>query len=147
MLRGEIDKDWRIPKVVTPGYDFAGIVYALPEGDEATPTLGFSLGDEVFGVNWGNGRHDDPAVAEGPIAGTLSEFCMVPLNRLSRKPLGLSFDEAASIAMAGCTAYQCVSECAQLVHEQGVGQRVLILGGDTPIGTIAIQLAKKAGAW
>ena len=127
---------WNVRLPINPGFDFSGIISVLPEGD----TLGFEVGDEVFGVNWGSGHHDDPDL---PLAGTFSEYCLVPLNRLSRKPAGLSFDEAAALPMAGCTAYQCLYECGQVAE----GQRVLILGGDTAVGSIAIGLAKKAGAW
>ena len=68
---------------------------------------------------------------------------MVPLSRLSRKPRVISFDDAAAIATAGCTAYQCVSEVADVK----TGQRVLVLGGDTAVGSMFIELAKMAGAW
>ena len=143
LIAGTINGAWRIPSPLTPGYDFAGVIAALPDGD----TLGFSLGDAVFGVNWGDGRHDDPTAPNGPIAGTLAEYCLVPLNRLSRKQTELSFDEAAAISMAGCTVYQCLYECAQLLDYLGVEQRVLILGGDTAVGIFSIQMAKNVGAW
>ena len=94
--------------------------------------MGYAPGDCVFGVSW--------TAVDVP---TFSEYCLVPLSRLSHKPAGLSFDEAAALPMAGCTAYQCLFECAQVAE----GQRVLILGGDTAVGSIAITLAKNAGAW
>ena len=124
---------------MTPGYDFSGQIYSLPQGENSK---GFAVGDEVFGVNWGPGRHDDPSQPDLPLAGTFSEYCLVPLSRLSRKPAGLSFDEAAALPMAGCTAYQCLFERTQVAE----GQRVLILGGDTAVGSIAIGLAMQAGA-
>ena len=133
-------KDWNSTLPMTPGYDFSGIITALPSEEDC---FGFQVGDEVFGANWGNGRHDDLSRPDWPLAGTFSEYCMVPLSRLSRKPRVISFDDAAAIATAGCTAYQCVSEVADVK----AGQRVLVLGGDTAVGSMFIELAKMAGAW
>lgn len=139
-MKGNLSRIWNVSLPITPGYDFSGIITQLPEGEDS---LGFNIGDEVFGANWGNGRHNDPSREDWPVAGTFSEFCSVPLRRLSRKPSDLSFDEAAAISTAGCTAFQCLFNCAKLTS----GQRVLILGGDTVTGSIAINLAKSTGAW
>ena len=55
----------------------------------------------------------------------------------------MTFDQAAAIALVGTTAYQILFDCAKVKR----GQRVLILGGATSVGQVAVQLAKDAGAW
>jgi NADPH:quinone reductase-like Zn-dependent oxidoreductase len=78
-----------------------------------------------------------------PVAGAFAEFVTVPANRVSRKPDGVTHDEAAAVALVGTTAHQALFSCAKLA----AGQRVLILGGASAVGTVAVQLAKLKGAW
>ena len=58
-------------------------------------------------------------------------------------PSNLSFNEAASIPLAGLTAYQSLVDVAQLSSQE----HVLIYAGSGGVGTIAIQLAKHLGAY
>ena len=138
MMGKDCEAGW--PNPVIPGFKFSGVIYTLPKGGD---NLGFSVGNEVFGFNWGPGTFQDSSRPDCPVAGTFSEYCMVPLDRLTLKPPELSYDLAASIPMAACAAYQCLFDCGRLQ----VGQRVLILGGDTPVGAIAIGIAKQRNAW
>jgi NADPH:quinone reductase-like Zn-dependent oxidoreductase len=78
-----------------------------------------------------------------PVAGAFAEFITVPAARVSRKPEGVTHDEAAAVALVGTTAHQALFSCAKLA----AGQRVLILGGASAVGTVAIQLARLKGAW
>ena len=128
---------WPLPSPMVPGYDFSGVIDQL--ADDAD-TLGFTIGDEVFGMNFGKSRHDEPGC---PIAGTFAEYALVPLTKLSRKPAELDFNVAAAVSLAGTTAFQVLYECARVQ----AGQRILILGGSTCVGMIALQLAKRSGAW
>ena len=57
-------------------------------------------------------------------------------------PSNLSFDESASIPLAGLTAYQALTDVVKLSK----GERILIHAGSGGVGTIAIQLAKHLGA-
>ena len=38
----------------TVGYDFAGVIYSVGTSDTA-----FSVGDEAFGISWGQHNHDE----------------------------------------------------------------------------------------
>lgn len=125
---------WSNDLPFTPGYDISGQVDEVGED-----VVGFVKGDQVFAVNWGSGKHDDETKVTG---GGLAEYAIVPFNKLSRKPSGISHEEAAGIALVGLTARQALDNL-------GVKQdsRVLILGGAGAVGTVAIQLAKARGAW
>lgn len=104
----------------------------------------FSIGDHVLGINFGQGSHDDSIHNEHcPVGGAFAEYILVPLVKLTHKPASVSFHAAASVPLAGLTAYQVLHDCAKVT----AGSRVLILGGSSVVGLIAIQLAKRAGAW
>jgi NADPH:quinone reductase-like Zn-dependent oxidoreductase len=112
----------RRPKRPVRGVDMAGTVEAV--GANVTQVR---PGDEVYG--WG--RYG--ALAEYERAG---ESSCVP------KPDGLSFEQAAAIPMAGCTALQALRDKGGLQP----GQRVLINGAAGGVGTFAVQIAKALGA-
>mmetsp|Transcript_13570 Transcript_13570/g.20366 ORF Transcript_13570/g.20366 Transcript_13570/m.20366 type:complete len:331 (+) Transcript_13570:136-1128(+) len=126
---------WSMDFPFTMGYDFAGVVDSVDASDSA-----FSVGDEVFGVNWGQHKHDETG---HPVGGAFAEYILVPVSKLSKKPSAISFDQAAAVALVGTTAYQILFDCAKVAS----GSRVLILGGSTAVGSLAIQLAKSRGAW
>ncbi len=110
----------------TIGYDVSGVVVGV--GPEAR---GFSVGDEVF------------ARADGMQAGTMAEYSAVKASDAAIKPSNISHAEAAGIPLAGLTAWQALFDKGGLQS----GQRVLIHAGSGGVGTLAIQLAKHAGAW
>ncbi len=106
------------------GVDMAGVVEEV--GDEVKD---LRSGDEVYGF----------IDAEGPASnGAYAEYVTVPRSFLAPKPAGLSFPEAAALAMVGLTAYQC------LVDKAGVrpGESVFIAGGSGAVGAVAVQLAR-----
>jgi NADPH:quinone reductase-like Zn-dependent oxidoreductase len=111
----------RRPKQTVPGVDVAGMVEAV--GKDVTQ---FQAGDEVFGAR-------DGALADY-VGGRERNF--VP------KPAGLTFEQAATIPMAGCTALQGLRDKGKLQ----LGQRVLINGAAGGVGTFAVQIAKAFGA-
>jgi alcohol dehydrogenase len=115
----------RLP--LTLGCDLAGVIIAV--GPEVS---GFVVGDEVFG---------SAAVAAGA-SGAFAEVAAVPASLLAKKPAGLSFVEAAALALAGTSAVQAIEDHLQLRR----GQRILIHGGAGGIGSCAIQVAKRLGA-
>ncbi|OWA34291.1 NAD(P)-dependent alcohol dehydrogenase [Saccharibacillus sp. O16] len=115
---------FRFPKILCS--DFSGVVEAC--GSNVTS---FSPGDEVYGFTNG--------AAKG---GGLAEALCCKASIASRKPSGLSFEEAASIPLAASTAYQA------LVHVGGLkpGMRVLVIGATGGVGHFAVQLAAIIGA-
>ncbi|MGB3829791.1 MAG: NADP-dependent oxidoreductase [Ornithinimicrobium sp.] len=110
----------------TVGYDVSGVVTEVGPDVE-----GFSVGDEVFGR------------ANGMQAGTMAEYCAVKGHDLATKPASITHAEAAGVPLAGLTAWQGLFDKGGLRS----GQRVLIHAGSGGVGTLAIQIAKSAGAW
>lgn len=111
----------RRPKRPIPGVDVAGIV----EGVGADVT-GFRPGDEVLGC----------------AGGSLAEYVTAPAKDLILKPADMTFEQAATVTLAGCTALQAVRDQGELES----GQRVLVNGAAGGIGTFAVQIAKALGA-
>ena len=112
----------RKPKDIQLGVDFAGTVEAV--GKNVTQ---FKPGDDVFG-----GR--DGAFAQ--------YVCRRAVGSVALKPAGLTFEQAASINIAGITALQGVRDKGKVQP----GQKVLINGASGGVGTFAVQLAKSFGA-
>jgi NADPH:quinone reductase-like Zn-dependent oxidoreductase len=111
----------RRPKVPALGADVAGRVEAIGGG-----VTRFKPGDDVYGA----GR------------GTLAEYASLPESRLAPKPSNLSFEEAATVPVAGCTALQALREKGSIQP----GQAVLVNGAAGGVGTFAVQIARSAGA-
>ena len=63
-------------------------------------------------------------------------------KRLARKPSALTWEQAASIPVAGCTALQAVRDHGRI----RAGQHVLVNGAAGGVGTFAVQVAKALGA-
>lgn len=104
------------------GLEVAGVIEGLGEG-----VTTFALGDRVCALLAGGGY---------------SEKVSVPAVQVMPIPNGLSFEEGAALPEAFITAF------VNLFVEGGLtkGERVLIHGGSSGVGTAAIQLAREAGA-
>jgi NADPH:quinone reductase-like Zn-dependent oxidoreductase len=121
-----VDRVQRDRRPSIPGHELAGIVTALGYG-----TTGLSVGQRVFGLtDW----YRD---------GTLAEYVAVEARNLAPLPGDVDFTVAASLVMPGLTAWQGLFEHGRLRAEQ----RVLIHGAAGAVGSMAIQLAREAGAW
>ncbi len=118
----------RRPKNNGLGLDFAGTVDTIGEA-----VTGFSPGDEVFG-----------AITDLFAGRTraFAEYLCVPAASAMKKPIDLSFGEAATVPLAGCTALYAVRDYGQVQP----GQHVLINGAGGGVGIHAVQLAKHFGA-
>jgi NADPH:quinone reductase-like Zn-dependent oxidoreductase len=112
----------RGPKSRFTGRDFAGTVEAV--GKDVTD---LRPGDEVFGGKKGGG--------------SFAEYVGVPTD-VARKPVGLTFEEAAAVPVAALTALQGLHDHGQLQP----GQKVLVNGASGGVGTFAVQIAKALGA-
>src|SRR5256885_793314 len=112
----------RKPKDTRIGVDFAGTVEAV--GKNVTQ---FKPGDEVFG---GKG-------------GAFAEYVTPRADRaVALKPANVSFEDAASVNIAGLTALQALRDHGKVQP----GQKVLINGASGGVGTFAVQIAKSFGA-
>ena len=112
----------RKPKDTHLGVDFAGTVEAV--GKNVTQ---FKPGDEVFG---GKG-------------GAFAEYvCPRAAGSVALKPPSVTFEQAASMNIAGITALQAVRDKGKVQP----GQTVLINGASGGVGTFAVQIAKSFGA-
>ena len=104
------------------GVDLAGTIEAV--GGNVTR---FKPGDEVFGG--GSGAYAEYVIAreDGPRV---------------MKPDNVSFEQSATVGVAGLTALQALRDKGQLQP----GQKVLINGASGGVGTYAVQIAKSMGA-
>jgi NADPH:quinone reductase-like Zn-dependent oxidoreductase len=110
----------------TVGWDVAGTVAEVGAG-----VTRFEVGDRVFGMP----RFPREAAA-------YADYVTSPSRQLARVPDELGDVEAASLPLAGLTAWQALVETAGVQP----GQRVLILGAAGGVGHLAVQIAKARGA-
>lgn len=104
------------------GVDFAGTVESV--GGKVTR---FKPGDAVFGGG----------------AGAFAEYIVIDEGRaLARKPDTVSFEQAASVPIAGVSALQALRDTGRIRP----GMRVLVNGASGGVGTFAVQIAKSFGA-
>jgi NADPH:quinone reductase-like Zn-dependent oxidoreductase len=111
----------RAPKNPVLGMDLAGVVTAV--GASVTR---FRPGDEVLGIG----------------KGTFAEYALALEDKLVPKPAGLTFEQAAAVAISGLTALQAVRDHGRVQP----GQHVLVIGASGGVGSYAVQLAKAFGA-
>ncbi|NEK84191.1 NAD(P)H-quinone oxidoreductase [Blastococcus saxobsidens] len=104
------------------GLECSGIVSEIGEG-----VLGWQVGDEVCALLAGGGY---------------AERVSVPAVQLLPKPSGVELATAAALPEVTCTVWSNVFQLARLQR----GETFLVHGGSSGIGTMAIQLAARAGA-
>jgi putative PIG3 family NAD(P)H quinone oxidoreductase len=105
-----------------PGLECSGRIAALGSG-----VGGWSVGDEVCALLSGGGY---------------AEKVVVPAGQLLPVPKGLTVTQAAALPEVTCTVWSNVFMIAHLRP----GEMLLVHGGSSGIGTMAIQLAKAVGA-
>jgi len=74
--------------------------------------------------------------------GGYAEYVTVPFRNVLPIPENLSFEQAASFPLVSVTASHMLFERARMQH----GETVLVMGGGSGVGSMAVQLAKLAGA-
>lgn len=104
------------------GSDLAGIVAALGPGETT-----FAVGDEVIGYTDNRASHAEYAVAEA--------------QNLTPRPAGVPWEVAGSLFVAGVTAWAAVRAVGA-----SEGDTVVVAGAAGGVGSIAVQLARLAGA-
>jgi NADPH:quinone reductase-like Zn-dependent oxidoreductase len=113
----------RTPSI--PGHEVSGVVAELGYG-----TTGLTVGQRVFGItDWARN-------------GSLAEYVAVEARNLAPLSAHIDHTVAAALPISGLTAWQGLFEHAHLV----AGQTVLVHGAAGAVGSIAVQLAREAGA-
>ncbi|MFF4755191.1 NADP-dependent oxidoreductase [Streptomyces sp. NPDC002514] len=113
----------RTPSV--PGHELSGVVTGLGYG-----TTGLTVGQRVFGL------------ADWSRDGSLAEYTAVEARNLAPLPADVDHITAAALPISGLTAWQGLFDHARLT----TGQTVLIHGAAGGVGSLAVQLAREAGA-
>jgi len=144
--------DWKVQKSgvfveewpCVLGEDSAGTVAAVGKG-----VAGFAVGDKVVHQGWFT---NDQAAFQ--------QYTIVPAEITAKVPSNISFDEAASIPLALATAALGLYGAAVTQGQGGLGltppwedagrdkyagKPILVFGGASSVGQIAIQLAKLSG--
>jgi NADPH:quinone reductase len=116
----------RVPMPAILGYDAAGVVDSV--GASVTH---LAPGDEVFYCARIFGRQ-----------GTYAEYHVEDAALVVKKPVNLSFEEAASLPLAAITAYDVVVS----FFDAKPGNTILVHAGAGGVGAFAVQLANACGA-
>ncbi|MEO6888916.1 MAG: zinc-binding dehydrogenase [Ktedonobacteraceae bacterium] len=109
----------------TPGLEAAGVV--------RNASHGFHAGERVMTTR--------ALAAKG--GGGYASTIAAPAADLVRIPDGVSFPQAVAAGLTSSTAWGALFDLGHLK----AGERVLIWAGSSGVGSLAIQLAKHAGAW
>jgi NADPH:quinone reductase-like Zn-dependent oxidoreductase len=125
IILGNLQSMLPIPMPSTSAYDVSGIVVEL--GNEVSE---FEIGDLVYS-----------RVPQEQM-GTITDYVAVTSTAVSKKPNNISFEEAASLPLAGLTAMQSLEYAG--IKENDI---VLIHAGSGGVGSFAIQYAKAKGAY
>jgi zinc-binding alcohol dehydrogenase/oxidoreductase len=139
-IGGQSEQQPTFPLIL--GSDGAGVVAELGDGVDSV-----AVGDEVVinpSLNWGESNESpgpDWETLGVPRQGTYAERIAVPAAFVAAKPERLTWAEAASIPLAGLTAWRAV------VTKGGVvaGERVLVPGVGSGVATFVVQFAHAFG--
>ncbi len=104
------------------GSDFAGTVEEVGEG-----VGGFAPDDEVIGFTNRRASH--------------AEYVLAEATELIHRPAGVSREQGGALFVAGTTAYAAVRAVAL-----APGDTVVVSGAAGGVGSLAVQLARQAGA-
>ena len=108
------------------GYDVSGTVVEIGKNVKSV-----KIGDEVF------------ARPNQMDAGSVAEFARIQEDELAIKPSNMTHEQAASVPLAGLTAWQALVSKGKIKE----GNKVLIHAGSGGVGSLAIQIAKHFGAF
>ena len=114
----------------TLGMDFSGTIEKVGAG-----VSGFNVGDD--------GVYGQASVTRGG-SGAFAEIALANADSIAHKPKSLNHQEAAGLPLVGVSAWQALVETIGLTDGQ---KKILIHGGAGGIGSIAIQLVKRLGAY
>jgi NADPH:quinone reductase-like Zn-dependent oxidoreductase len=120
--KGLLHERWPATFPSGQGSDLAGVIEQLGDG-----VTSFEVGDEVLGFT-----HDRASQAE---------LVTVPAEQLTARPPEVSWEAAGALYVAGATAWAAV-RAVELVP----GETVVVSGAAGGVGSLVVQLAKRAGA-
>lgn len=112
-----------------PGIDFAGVV-------EESSSDQFKEGQEVIVTGFGTGVSH---------TGGLAEYAQVPSEWIVPLPQGLSLKDSMVIGTAGFTTALSIEKLEQAGLKGHKDARILVTGSTGGVGSIALQMLKKAG--
>ena len=126
IVAGYLDSLLEVTFPAIPGWDVAGVVEAV-----GLDVSEFAVGDEVIAYGRKDWVH----------GGSFAEQITVPVRTAAHKPASLGWDEAASLPLAGLSAYQTLKRL-------GVtrGETVLVHAAAGGVGAFAVQIARAWGA-
>ena len=119
MAAGKYQNQPALPFI--PGSEIAGDIVALGEG-----VGGFAVGDRVMGLTGGG----------------YAELAAVNVDRLTKLPGGLGYEQAASFAVTYGTSHVALAHRARLQP----GETLLVHGAAGGVGLTAVELGKIMGA-
>ncbi len=125
IILGNLQSMLPIAMPSTSAYDVSGVVV-----EKGNAVNNFDIGDLVY------------ARVPQEQMGTLAEYVAVTTDAVSKKPGNISFEEAASLPLAGLTAMQSLERAGIKEND-----KVLIHAGSGGVGSFAIQYAKAKGAY
>lgn len=126
-VRAPKDKVETAPRVI--GWDASGVVQAV--GPEVTL---FKVGDPVY------------YAGDLTRSGSYAQFQLVDERIVGHKPASLSHAEAAALPLTTITAYESFFDRLGIDRDgANAGETILIIGASGGVGSIGIQLAKRAG--
>jgi NADPH:quinone reductase-like Zn-dependent oxidoreductase len=119
---GRMHERWPATFPSGQGSDLAGMIEEIGAGVER-----FAVGDEVIGFTDRRASH--------------AELVLVEAERLIRRPPGVSWEAAGALPIAGTTAYA-TARAVDLAQ----GDTVVVSAAAGGVGSLAVQLARLAGA-
>jgi NADPH:quinone reductase-like Zn-dependent oxidoreductase len=120
--KGLLHEQWPATFPSGEGSDFAGVVEEVGPG-----VMGLEAGAEVLG--WSDQRASH------------AELVAVPVDQLTAKPEGVSWEAAGALFVAGTTAYATVRAVGA-----SAGDTVVVSGAAGGVGSLAVQLVVLHGA-
>ncbi len=131
------------------GSDLAGLVDAVGPGVSGVEAGTRVVVDPSLDYDWYDGVSSGPDLPQREFRiigehtqGGFAEFCVVPAANLVEIPETIPFETAAAASLVGVTAWRALMIRGGL----RAGERVLITGASGGVSTMAIQMARLAGA-
>ncbi|KAI9745927.1 MAG: hypothetical protein M1818_000608 [Claussenomyces sp. TS43310] len=108
------------------GFDASGVITAV--GSQASSEFNFRAGDEVY------------YSASPTKQGTNAEYHVTDARTIAKKPVNLSWEEAAALPLTAITAFEAVVERLEIKHAEKAA--ILVINGAGGVGSIASQILR-----